>query len=71
MMLLFIAVLIKGLRNNSDLVIVGYCCGVLSLCLHGWVDFNFHIPANMLLFTIWVACIRSCNSGDTTLNSTV
>jgi O-antigen ligase len=59
MVFLFIAVLIKGLRKSSNLVIAGCCCGVLSLCLHGWVDFNFHIPANMLLFTIWVACIMS------------
>jgi O-antigen ligase len=59
MLCLFIAVLVKGLRKSLDLVIAGCCCGVLSLCLHGWVDFNFHIPANMLLFTIWLACIMS------------
>ena len=59
MIFLFIVILIKGLKKSSDLVMAGCCCGVLSLCLHGLVDFNFHIPANMLLFTVWVACIMS------------
>lgn len=59
MIFLFIAVLIRGLRKSPDFVITGCCCGVLSLCLHGWTDFNFHIPANMLLFTIWAAFIMS------------
>jgi len=44
MIFLFIAVLIRGLRKSPDFVITGCCCGVLSLCLHGWTDFNFHIP---------------------------
>jgi O-antigen ligase len=37
-----------------------YCgIGVLSMALHGLVDFNFNIPANMLLFTVWTALIMS------------
>ncbi len=33
-------------------LIVGCTTGVLSLAIHGLTDFNFHIPANMLLFTV-------------------
>ena len=36
---------------------VGCAIGVLSLSIHGLSDFNFHIPANMLLFTIYLAVI--------------
>ncbi|MDD3905696.1 MAG: O-antigen ligase family protein [Candidatus Omnitrophica bacterium] len=35
----------------------GCAIGVLSLSLHALSDFNFHIPANMLLFTIYLAVI--------------
>ncbi len=59
MVLLFIVVLGSGLRMNTDLAMVGCCCGMLSLTLHGLIDFNFHIPANMLLFCIYGAFIRS------------
>jgi len=33
-------------------VILGILTGTASLCLHGLVDFNFHIPANAILFSI-------------------
>jgi O-antigen ligase len=36
---------------------LGCAIGVLSLSLHALSDFNFHIPANMLLFTIYLAVI--------------
>lgn len=36
-----------------DGVVLGGTVGILSLALHGLVDFNFHIPANMLI----VACL--------------
>lgn len=42
-------------RCDSDPVKIGCVMGLLSLSLHGLVDFNFHIPANMLLFTICAA----------------
>jgi len=32
-----------------DGIILGSAVGILSLALHGLVDFNFHIPANMLV----------------------
>ena len=58
MVLLFIAILKTGLRTGADLAMVGCCCGMLSLALHGLVDFNFHVPANMLLFCIYGAFVR-------------
>ena len=52
-------VIYKGFRHSarpifglSDGIVLGGTVGILSLSLHGLVDFNFHIPANMLL----VAC---------------
>ena len=64
MIFLFSAILFIGLKKNNDFILVGCCCGILSLSLHAWGDFNFHIPANMLLFTIWVACIMSWNKQE-------
>ncbi len=37
--------------------VLGCAIGVLSLALHNLVDFNFHIPANMILFTVYGAII--------------
>ena len=52
-------VIYKGFRYSSrptfglsDGIVLGGTVGILSLALHGLADFNFHIPANMLL----VAC---------------
>lgn len=48
------AVLKAGFRKTNvdfeliDGIILGCSVGILSLALHGLVDFNFHIPANML-----------------------
>jgi hypothetical protein len=48
----------KGLiKNNYNTVKLGCAVGILSLTLHGLVDFNFHILANMLLFVIYMAFI--------------
>lgn len=56
--MLFI-ILKTGLKRNNDPLILGCSAGVLSLALHGLADFNFHIPANMLLFTIYAGFIMS------------
>ncbi|MGD0336176.1 MAG: O-antigen ligase family protein, partial [Candidatus Omnitrophota bacterium] len=58
MIFILIIIILQGLKNNANLVIVGCCCAILSLALHGLVDFNFHIPANMLLFSIYCALVR-------------
>lgn len=52
MFLLFIVIIASGIRQGSHPLVLGCAVGVLSLALHGFVDFNFHIPANMLLFTV-------------------
>ena len=58
MIWIFAIVIGTGLRKGmSDPVILGLAIGFLSLCMHGLVDFNFHIPANMILFTVWAAVI--------------
>ncbi len=50
------ALLRKGLRRDpkdthlTGMLRFGCAIGILSLMLHGLVDFNFHIPANMLMF---------------------
>ncbi len=60
MVWLFITVIREGFRKRErSPYAFGCAIGVLSLSLHGIVDFNFHIPANMLLFTVWAAFIMS------------
>jgi O-antigen ligase len=45
-----------GKREYSPYAL-GCAAGVLSLSLHGLVDFNFHITANMVVFVVWAAII--------------
>ena len=55
---LFVVVIKTGLsKGNLRSYRLGCSIGVLSLSLHALSDFNFHIPANMLLFTIYLAII--------------
>ncbi len=51
-------------RVSFDSVKCGCAIGVLSLALHGLVDFNFHIPANMLLFTVYLAILTTDSPSD-------
>ena len=37
----------------------GITVGLISIFLHGLIDFNFHIPANMMLFVICVSFIMN------------
>lgn len=58
-------VLLKtGLRRGADFITLGCTAGVLSLAFHGLADFNFHIPANMLLLTVYAAFIMSTHRGQ-------
>lgn len=60
MVWLFIIVIRDGFRKReSSPYAFGCAIGIMSLALHGTVDFNFHIPANMILFTVWMAIITS------------
>ncbi|MDP3731756.1 MAG: O-antigen ligase family protein [Candidatus Omnitrophota bacterium] len=52
-------------QDKVDPIKIGCATGILSLALHGLVDFNFHIPANMLLFTVFAAIVMSSSrSGE-------
>ena len=58
MLWLIIAVVRAGIREeNLNSYRLGCAIGVLSLSIHALSDFNFHIPANMLLFTVYLAII--------------
>ncbi|MBU1862988.1 MAG: hypothetical protein KKH94_04905, partial [Candidatus Omnitrophica bacterium] len=38
-------------------ILLGSAIGILSLALHGLVDFNFHIPANMNVVAVLAGII--------------
>jgi O-antigen ligase len=50
----------RGCRggNDTDMIMLGCATGILSLSIHGLADFNFHIPANMILLIVCAAIIR-------------
>lgn len=59
LMIFILAIIIRrGLTKGVfHPVVLGCTIGMLSLSLHGLVDFNFHIPANMILFVVYAAII--------------
>ncbi|MDD5136695.1 MAG: O-antigen ligase family protein [Candidatus Omnitrophica bacterium] len=58
MLWIIVAVIKTGIREeNLNSYRLGCAIGVLSLSIHALSDFNFHIPANMLLFTVYLAII--------------
>ena len=58
MLWLFIVAIREGLKKREKSPYAFGCAiGIMSLALHGMVDFNFHIPANMILFTVWLAIV--------------
>ncbi len=61
----FLLVLLKaGARRGVDFRVLGCGIGILSLALHGMADFNFHIPANMLLLTVYAAFIMTADTKE-------
>ena len=56
MLLILIRIISSGL-SKADPIVIGCAIGMLSLSLHGFVDFNFHIPANMILAAVYAAII--------------
>jgi len=54
---LIAAVVCLGISMRGDIIIVGLTAGIFSVSLHNIVDFNFHIPANMILFVMYTALI--------------
>ncbi len=52
-----------SLRHNAQLrgILFGVVVGTLSLLIHAWVDFNFHIPANAAIFWCLIGLGISCS----------
>jgi hypothetical protein len=60
MLWIFLSLIATGLKTEHfSCRRLGCVIGVLSLTLHGLTDFNFHIPANMLLFIVYAGLIMS------------
>jgi O-antigen ligase len=38
-------------------LLVGMACGCAAFLFHGWLDFNFHVPANAASFTVLAAVL--------------
>ncbi|MCK5161497.1 MAG: O-antigen ligase family protein [Candidatus Aureabacteria bacterium] len=58
MIFMLVIIISRGLTKGVfHPVVLGCAVGMLSLSLHGLVDFNFHIPANMLLYIVYAAII--------------
>ncbi len=53
----------KGNFSLMDGIVLGSAVGILSLSLHGLVDFNFHIPANMLAIAALAGIIMRKRGG--------
>ncbi|MGB2879888.1 MAG: hypothetical protein WBD24_06880, partial [Candidatus Omnitrophota bacterium] len=47
------------LKGSTNFVLLGSLCAVLSILFHSLVDFNLHIPANALYFTVMLAIVAS------------
>jgi len=45
----------KGYSLLRQPLYAGIVTGLISIILHGFMDFNFHIPANMVLFAVLVS----------------
>jgi len=62
-----IALLLKGIkkiRNQSRLIrgtTVGGLGALISIVFHSFFDFNLHIPANIIIFTVLVAMLAAPN----------
>ena len=59
----------KGLRTHNiakssfkKWISLSLSVGILGLLLHGLIDFNFYIPANIILFTVFSALIFNISS---------
>jgi O-antigen ligase len=37
---------VRAIGGAKGTIAVGFACGFVAVCLHGLVDFNFHIPSN-------------------------
>jgi len=51
-------------KDGKDPYRLGCTIGALSLSIHALSDFNFHIPANMLLFTMYSGMIMKLSTSE-------
>ncbi len=53
--------ILRNLRNTREsatgALLLGAACGCLGFMVHGWLDFNFHIPANAASFAVLGAIV--------------
>jgi O-antigen ligase len=51
----------RNLKENKDTatgaILMGMTAGCLGLMIHGWLDFNFHVPANAANFAVLAAVL--------------
>lgn len=69
MIFIIVRIIMKGLRTYriartpfKSWMSLALTIGVLSMALHGIGDFNFYIPANAVLFTVFSGLIFNINS---------
>jgi O-antigen ligase len=43
--------------SDTGIILAGIACGCLALLVHGWFDFNFHVPANAANFSVLAAVL--------------
>lgn len=56
---------VRGISGNlrrtrhtaSGAILTGMACGCLGFMVHGWLDFNFHVPANAANFVVLAAIV--------------
>jgi xanthine/uracil permease len=63
MLWIIFGVVRKGFRSQ-DGIVLGSAVGILRLALHGLVDFNFHITANVLTCSLLAGFIMRNRGGE-------
>jgi O-antigen ligase len=54
----------RAARAEDRFLLLGCCGGLCAMLLHAVVDFNLHIPANALLFSVLAGLAWSISAGD-------
>ena len=44
-------------HTATGTILTGIACGCLGFMVHGWLDFNFHVPANAANFVVLAAIV--------------
>jgi O-antigen ligase len=51
--------LLRGSATSTRYILAGMASGCAGFMVHGWLDFNFHIPANAANFSVLAAVLTS------------